>query len=29
LRQNIEVGPYGRFADADAREHDLVARGDV
>lgn len=29
LRQNIEVGPFGRFADADAREHDLVARGDV
>lgn len=29
LRQNIDVGPFGRFADADAREHDLVVRGDV
>jgi acetyltransferase-like isoleucine patch superfamily enzyme len=29
LRQNIEVGPFGRFSDADAREHDLVVRGDV
>jgi acetyltransferase-like isoleucine patch superfamily enzyme len=29
IRRNIDVGPFGRFADADAREHDLVARGDV
>ena len=29
LRQNIEVGPFGRFIDADAREHDLVVGGDV
>lgn len=29
LRQNIEVGPYGRFSDADAREHDLVVRGEI
>lgn len=29
LRENINVGAYGRFADADANEHDLVLRGEV
>jgi acetyltransferase-like isoleucine patch superfamily enzyme len=29
LRENIEVGPYGRFANADANEHELVLRGEV
>jgi acetyltransferase-like isoleucine patch superfamily enzyme len=28
LRRNVVVGPYGRFSDADAREHELVARGE-
>ena len=27
LREGIEVGPYGRFADADARESALVEQG--
>jgi acetyltransferase-like isoleucine patch superfamily enzyme len=29
LRENIEVGAYGRFIDADWREHELALRGDV
>lgn len=27
LRENIDVGPYGRFADADARESALAEQG--
>jgi hypothetical protein len=27
LRSGIEVGPYGRFLDADARESSLVEQG--
>lgn len=27
LRSEIEVGPYGRFLDADAREHELAEAG--
>lgn len=27
LRQNADVGPYGRFANADATEHSIVERG--
>lgn len=29
LRQNITVGEYGRFEDADANEHDLVLQGEA
>lgn len=29
LRRNIDVGPYGRFSDADAREHELALRGEI
>lgn len=29
LRSNIEVGPYGRFMDADATESALVEQGNV
>ena len=28
LREGIEVGPYGRFADADATESRLAEQGD-
>jgi acetyltransferase-like isoleucine patch superfamily enzyme len=29
LRQGIDVGPYGRFSDADAAEHELALRGEI
>lgn len=29
LRHNIVVGPFGRFVDADATEHELVTKGDA
>jgi acetyltransferase-like isoleucine patch superfamily enzyme len=29
VKRDINVGPYGRFEDADATEHDLVIRGET
>lgn len=29
LRRDIDVGSYGRFSDADAKEHELVERGEI
>lgn len=29
LRRGIEVGQYGRLADADLAEHELVRRGEA